>query len=153
MNQVKLKELGISDEVESICACFQLRKAARAITQLYDTYTHQAGVTPAQFSLLMIAFQAGELSPSAMAARAVLDRTTLTRNIRLLEQRGLIAMSVSREDRRAKVIAITAAGIKTLKAALPHWEAVQRKMVTALGKDNYDRLMQSLDEVVATASA
>ncbi len=135
--------------MKTVCACFQLRKAARAITQLYDGYIHQAGVTPNQFSLLMIVFRAGELSPSEMARAAVLDKTTLTRNLRLLEQQGLLLTAPSPTDRRAKRITITPAGIDTLDRVLPHWEAAQQRMVEYLGEEDFDRLMASLEHLIA----
>jgi len=149
MDHADLSELGIGDDVKNVCACFQLRKAARAITQLYDGYIHKAGVTPNQFSLLMVAYQAGELSPSEMARIAVLDKTTLTRNLRLLEKQGLLETTPSQTDRRAKVIRITPAGIETLRRVMPHWEAAQKQLAESLGSGNFDRLMASLEQVIA----
>ncbi len=153
MSRDKLSELGLDDDVKTLCACFQLRKAARVVTQLYDSYMHQAGVTPAQFSLLMIAWQQGPLTPSELAAMAVLDKTTLSRNLRPLQKRGLLQATPSRADRRAKTISITGAGIETLRQVAPRWKAVQDKMISSLGEAGFARLMSSLDEVIAQARA
>jgi DNA-binding MarR family transcriptional regulator len=72
------------------CACFNPRKVARAVTQLYDDALRPAGLRVTQFSLLVVVRMAGPVSVTRLAELTVLDRTTLTRNLELLERQGWI---------------------------------------------------------------
>src|SRR5688572_31775668 len=72
------------------CTCFNLRKAARAVTQLYDDILRPSGLRATQFSLLMLIRGAGRLQLTELAEAAVMDRTTLKRNLALLEREGLV---------------------------------------------------------------
>src|ERR687896_523796 len=72
------------------CACFNLRKVARAVTHLYDETLRPAGLRATQFSLLIAARMAGPVSLTHLAELTVMDRTTLTRNLELLQKQELI---------------------------------------------------------------
>ena len=71
--------MNLSDS--SNCLCFNLRKAARALTQTYDAALKPAGVTAPQFALLSTLAGYGPVSLSDLAAALGMDRTTLTRNL------------------------------------------------------------------------
>ena len=77
------------------CTCFMVRSLSRKISQLYDDTLAPSGLKGTQFSLLAQArVRRGQepLSVSALAQRLNTDRTTMTRNLRTLEQAGLIAL-------------------------------------------------------------
>ena len=77
------------------CTCFNLRKAARAVTQYYDDALRPSGLRVTQFSLLSVIKQFGTVNIGTLADEAVMDRTTLTRNLKLLEQEGLVTITAS----------------------------------------------------------
>jgi hypothetical protein len=72
------------------CTCLGLRKAARAVTQMYDQTLKPAGLRSTQFSLLVAAERAGPRGIGELAELLVMDRTTLTRNLKPLLVRGLL---------------------------------------------------------------
>jgi DNA-binding MarR family transcriptional regulator len=127
----------------SECACFNVRKAARAITRFYDSVLEPSGIQGTQFSLLTVAHLAGELPITETADRLGVDRTTLTRNLRVLETRGFIAVGPGK-DGRTKSIQLTTAGRDALMKALPYWKKAQQRVVQDLGHLRFKTLMQEL---------
>lgn len=132
------------------CACFNLRKAARAVTQFYDEVLRPAGIRTTQFSLLVAASMAGSPTVTRLAEIAVMDRTTLTRNLEVLKKQGLIDIAAG-DDRRTRVVKVTQAGRDALKAALPLWEQAQSRVVKALGESRWQSLQANLAEIVAVS--
>jgi DNA-binding MarR family transcriptional regulator len=133
------------------CACANLRRASRAVTQLYDDALRETGLRVTQFTLLQALSLAGELTQGELSEFLAIDSTTLTRTLRPLEDRGWIH-SRPGQDRRERHWAITAAGRARLTKARPAWEAVQRRMRTRVGGDRLSSLFDDLALIVAAAS-
>ena len=134
------------------CLCFNLRKAARAITRIYDGALAPVGLKATQFTVLQIASEAGGIAMSRLAGRLGMDRTTLTRNLQPLEKLGLISVGAGR-DRRERSIRVTEAGREVLEQALPLWESAQSKLYSALGPVAFVSLLDRLDSVIVKAAA
>jgi DNA-binding MarR family transcriptional regulator len=146
------RELDISDLADCPnCACFNLRKAARAVTQLYDNMLRPTRLRATQFSLLVATSLFGPISVTRLAEMGVIDRTTLTRNFKPLEKRGLIEV-MSGKDRRTRVVSLTGRGREALRKALPLWKKAQASVVKELGQDRWKSLQANLREVVSVAS-
>ena len=129
------------------CSCFALRKAARAVTQMYDQALKPSGLRATQLSLLFTAERAGAVSTGELAEQLVMDRTTLTRNLKPLLDRGLLKRVVG-ADRRRRPIAITAKGRAALARALPYWREAQARMTGRLGRARWGRLIGDLRDTV-----
>ena len=129
------------------CACFNLRKAARAITQRYDAHLQKCGLRSTQFTILAALDSLGPQSLSALADTLVLDRTTLTRNLKPLQRDGLIA-SHPGSDRRVRELKITAEGTSRLTEAMPLWHKAQSDMIGRLGPGTASNLLNLLEETV-----
>ena len=123
------------------CTCFNLRKAARAVTQLYDEALKPSGLRATQFSLLTAVATTGPVVMTALAKTLVMDRTTLTRNLRPLLDQGLLEV-VAVDDRRQRPIALTVLGREKLDVALPLWREVQSRLAEDLGRDNWGGLLR-----------
>ena len=134
------------------CACFSVRRAARAVTQLYDDMLRPSGLRATQFSLLAVIRLMGTGTITALADAAVMDRTTLTRNLKPLAEAGLVAVREG-DDARVREVTLTAAGRARLAAAQPCWEQAQRRMTDALGGPRMDRLRADLSRAVAAGRA
>ena len=132
------------------CACFSLRKAARAVTQLYDDTLRPSGLRATQFSLLQHLAAQGPFTMSALANALVTDRTTLTRNLKPLMERGLVTTEIG-DDRRQRTVAITGDGQISLDQAMPLWRQAQACIVEGLAADRWDGMVQDLDETVRIA--
>jgi len=132
------------------CTCFNLRKAARAVTQFYDEIMRPSGLRATQFSLLMVIRGAGTVSIGELAERVVMDRTTLKRNLELLERDRLVRIQAG-EDARVHQVSLTGAAHKRLTAALPYWEKAHATMTRRLGPGRSDRLLADLSAAVEAA--
>lgn len=135
------------------CTCLRFRKAARLVSQIYDRHLEPAGLTVTQFGLLAHLKRHDGVNVGALAEMLVMDPTTLTRNLRPLERRGLIASEPDPRDRRSRRLSLTAKGRAALKAARPHWERAQAQIRRALGDADAAALHATLDDVLARLSA
>jgi len=88
-----------------ICTCGELRKAARAVTMLYDNAVKSSGLQSTQFSLLQVISKSDSIRISDLAAKMGTDRTTLTRNLAILAREGLIKISEGTDHRTRNVTA------------------------------------------------
>ncbi|MEP7208343.1 MAG: MarR family winged helix-turn-helix transcriptional regulator, partial [Casimicrobiaceae bacterium] len=128
------------------CACGRLRRATRALTQLYDDALTPAGLRLTQFSLLRTLSRVGTTRMTELAATLLLDRTALSRNLDHLAARALVAITAGR-DARTREVAITAAGKAALRAAQPHWERAQAEVAKRLGNAKLETLIATLGEI------
>ena len=134
------------------CACFNLRKVTRAVTQLYDDMLRPSGLRVTQFSLLVVGRMMGPVSVTRLAEMTVMDRTTLTRNLELLRKQGLIEVARG-EDRRTRIVTITPRGNAALAEAMPFWKKAQAHVVKAMGQERWTAMQTDLGEMVALAHA
>ncbi len=134
----------------SDCACFNLRRASRLVAQVYDRYLLPSGLTNTQFALLSATANQGPLSITELAAHLGMDRTTLTRNLRLVKRLGFLEVSAGK-DARSRDVRITAQGTATLEEALPLWKQAQARVVKTLGPDHWGALLTELQTVARVA--
>ena len=144
-------EIAQCKEIGRTCACFNVRKAARAITKLYEEVLRPSGLRATQFSLLMTTRVMGPVTVVKLAQVTVMDRTTLTRNLQILEKRGLITIKPG-EDRREREVSLTTQGHEILQKAVSLWAQAQAQIHEGLGKERLENLLRDLAETVALTS-
>ena len=132
------------------CTSFNLRKASRAVSQYFDAIVQPSGLKGTQFSVLAAVSVHGPVPISRLAEGMVVDRTTLTRNLKPLQSAGLIAVEPG-ADRRARLVRITAAGRKALARALPLWEQAQSGLIDRLGRQQWQELIDNLRATTTAA--
>ena len=137
----------ILDETSG-CACLNLRGAARAVTQLYDEILKPSGLKATQFSVLATMASVGPASMTTISKALVMDRTTLTRNLKPLRDRGLVKEVTNSEDRRQRRISLTRAGKAALSKALPLWDQAQNQVITGIGPARWQGMLRLLDETI-----
>lgn len=108
--------------VRDTCLCLHVQRAARALARRFDIALQPVGLTSGQFSLLMSLNRPEPPTIGSVASLLAMDRTTLTANLKPLERRGLVKVSVDKEDRRSRRLAITADGRTVLSKAFPIWK-------------------------------
>jgi len=134
------------------CTGFNLRKANRAISQLYDETLRPAGIRGTQYSLLVSLKILGAVLITDLAEQIVMDRTTLTRNLDVMESQGLVAVSPG-EDRRTRRVTITESGSAVLSEAYPLWQQAQAKIRESLGEERLQALMAGLAALIEVSQA
>jgi DNA-binding MarR family transcriptional regulator len=137
-----------TEPAEVICVCATARMAARSLTRIYDRALEPAGIRTTQFSVLARLLEEGPLPLTHLAGRLAMDRTTLARDLRPLERRGLVAISVG-ADRRVRMAELTPAGRRLVDEVRPLWKQVQRDVRAQLGPDRVARLMDELRAAIA----
>jgi DNA-binding MarR family transcriptional regulator len=136
------------EPAEVVCVCATARMAARALTRVYDHALEPAGIRTSQFSILARLLEEGPLPLTRLAGRLAMDRTTLARDLRPLERRGLVAVSIG-SDRRVRMADLTPAGRRLVDDVRPLWKQVQRDVRSELGADRVARLMDELRAATA----
>jgi DNA-binding MarR family transcriptional regulator len=133
------------------CACANLRRAARLVTQLYS---HEIGpeVEPAQFSLLSALHRIPGSSQAPLGRALGLDKTTMSRNLRLMETNRWVELD-STQDRRERRYRLTPAGEKLLAAGKAGWMRAQAKLRAALGTGEWETLSTVFGRVAEAAVA
>jgi DNA-binding MarR family transcriptional regulator len=130
------------------CICVNLRRASRAISQLYDEAMAASGLKVTQFSLLRAVERNEPVAITVLAAEMELDRTTLARNLIPLERDRLVSQSAG-HDQRVTDVRLTAAGRTAIKRALPLWEAAQARVGQHLGAERLAQLRAIAEEATA----
>src|SRR5439155_14012159 len=128
---------------DSQCFCTILRETTRRLTAIYDETLADVGVNVAQFNLLRRLERSGPLAITELAGITDLDRTTISRNVKVIERKGLVAVEAG-EDRRESVVLLTKSGRKILTLGLPLWEKAQSIVETKLGRAGADNLRNTL---------
>ncbi len=138
------------NEIATNCACFNVRKAARAVTQLYDNILKPTGLRGTQFTLLIALSIRGNIGISQLADLLVMERTTLTRNLKPLEKQGLITISEG-SDRRTRSVILTAEGRDKIKETTPYWEQAQEIISSGLGSRDMNDMMERISKITELA--
>lgn len=131
------------------CLCANVRRAALALTSLYDEALAPHGLKVTQLSLLSAVARHGEPNLTELSRATGLERSTLGRNLRVLADARLVSLSPG-EDQRDCVVALTARGRARVRAAARAWAAVQEDLARALGPDA-ERLVDITRRVTALA--
>lgn len=108
----------------SECQCNKLRRASRAVTHLYDKLLEPSGLKATQYALLARMKNVQSITMADLSKACRLDRTTLVRNIKLLEDKELVE-SICERRSKAYTITLTAKGLKLLDEAYPYWQQAQ----------------------------
>lgn len=115
-------------EVRDACLCLHVQRAARALARRFDEAFRPLDLTNGQFSLLMSLNRPQPPSIGSVAALLAMDRTTLTAALKPLVRRGLVAISVDKNDRRSRLLAIRPAGRALLAKGFPIWRQTHRNL-------------------------
>jgi DNA-binding MarR family transcriptional regulator len=136
-------------EASRVCACFNFRKASRAVTQLFDSVLQPAGLRSTQFVVLVAIQAEGAMELPDLARALNVDRSTLTRNLQPLARAGLLRIAGGRS--RASSARLTPKGRRALAAAIPLWEVAQARFVEQLGGRRWESMLKGLHRVVDAA--
>lgn len=137
--------------VPATCLMFNFREVCRTITQIYDEQLIIIGLHSTQYTLLVsLKFQEPQ-KLSSLAKTIGLDRTTLTRNLSLLEKKGWVKYEKS-SDSRQKIVSITQQGEQILNQAFPIWQNLQNMFIEKLGNKNFNELLNNLKHMQEISS-
>ncbi|GHD57019.1 MarR family transcriptional regulator [Thalassobaculum fulvum] len=136
--------------MERECLALQTAMTARAVARVYGATMRSLGVPTTQFHLLGALALHPEAGMAELAELLVLDRSTLVRNLKLLERNRLIE-SERPAGSRAKRFALTASGRAVIEAAVPIWEEAHGRLVSALGEEGLADARAALERLRTAA--
>ncbi|WP_131112994.1 MarR family winged helix-turn-helix transcriptional regulator [Lichenihabitans psoromatis] len=123
----------MTDAPAELCNCTALRQTARHVTRLYDDALEPVGIGVNQYAVLSRLDKFGPTAIQPLAQALVMDRSTLGHLVRPLEQRRLVSLTVSEQDRRSRLLVLTAEGRALLARARPLWAEAQSRFETTFG--------------------
>ena len=118
--------------VRDHCLCLHAQRAARALSRRFDEAFRPLGLTSGQFSLLMSLNRPEPPTIGMVAEVLAMDRSTVTANLKPLERRGAVVVSIDPEDRRGRRAGLTDTGRALLAKAAPIWIAEHGRLETEL---------------------
>jgi DNA-binding MarR family transcriptional regulator len=130
--------------VRDNCLCLHVQRAARALARRFDEAFRPLGITHGQYSLLNSLNRPQPASMTSVATLLAMDRTTLTANLKVLERKGFVKIATGKEDKRSKLLSLTAAGRALLEKAAPIWKREHAALEQTLGKPTPDQLRGGL---------
>jgi DNA-binding MarR family transcriptional regulator len=123
------------------------RYVSKSVTEIFDEALRPFGISSAQFVLLSMIGQTGSITRAEMARLQHLDRSTLTRNLKLILSEGWVEEVPDNADGRSKPIALTSAGKDLSYNAEPAWLAAQAQAKALLGNDGTMALISIADRI------
>ncbi len=138
-------------EIVATCACFNFRKASRSVTQLFDQILAPIGLRSTQL-VILVTCEAWAPAGWPDSRELVMDRSTVTRNLRPLISQGYLQVT-GKSGRAGKSVELTKAGQQALVEAAPYWQEAQGQLLSRLGQERWDRVMADLAMVVDATRA
>jgi DNA-binding MarR family transcriptional regulator len=133
-------------ELAEACTCTHIRKAARVITQFYDTFLQPTGLRMTQFIVLVVVALSEQETVMRLAEKLAMDRSALARSLKSLEDQGLLIVEPG-SDRRTRLVRLTEQGRHALTRTLPSWGQAQEQLVTRFGEEQARLLLAELKSV------
>ena len=133
------------------CAGWNSRLAARRISQFLDRELASTGLTTAQLGLMAQIAAAADDTLGALARRTGLDQSTLSRNLRTLENADLVEIAAVESDLRRRAVWLTETGARRLEAALPLWRKAHGKLGRRLSSPLVRRLAKETETLESEA--
>jgi DNA-binding MarR family transcriptional regulator len=130
------------------CVCSALRAAARHVSQMYDDALAPLALTITGYALLARIDALAAPSMNELAEAALMDRSTLSRNLKPLLDAMLIAVAPG-DDRRRKEFSLTPHGRAVLARAYPRWREVQQRFRRGYGAAESKTLTALLGRALA----
>jgi len=128
------------------CACANLRRASRAVTQLYDSMLRPVGMRSSQFTLLKVLVDKGPVRQGVLGEWLALDSTTLTRSLSPLKTAGWIDIRTG-DDRRERLVELTTLGKRQLRLGNREWARAQKQLEKRIGKQQWQELLSLTHQV------
>jgi len=126
------------------CALAATRRAARLMTQFYDACLAEAGIEAAQFALLMALDTAKDKGQAALGQLLGMDKTTLSRNLKVLREKGWVE-AVAGQDARRRCVLLTAEGRARLREAKPAWRRAGERFREGMSEREWSSMWSSLE--------
>jgi len=132
------------------CFCAVLTIAARSVSRLYNDELRLVGLEVTQHALLAVLRQLGRVTVGELGERLAVDKTTISRNVKVLERNGWVSVERGK-DGRERVTMLTDSGAKKLNSAKPAWDRAQHRMQEAMSSKSFETIRRQMPDVALAA--
>lgn len=151
MSQMKDKKHELNLDGTDDCASSNLRRVSRSITTFYEAALRPAHLRPTGFTILVAIAKSEPVAIGSLASELLLDPTTVTRSLQLLQRTGLIEISARSANRR-RFVTLLPKGRRTLSRSVPLWRQAQGRLVGKVGLGFWKELQAELEKLAFTAT-
>jgi DNA-binding MarR family transcriptional regulator len=134
------------DTISRTCIAVRLRLLNRVVTNLYDDALRPLGLKVSQLNVLVVTAKLGLARPAQVCEVLHLDASTLSRNVKPLQEHGWLEV-VPDEDARAQPFRLTPQGNRLIEKAVPAWEEAQRQATELLGSEGVALLTKTASKL------
>jgi DNA-binding MarR family transcriptional regulator len=135
-------------EIAEGCIAVRVRMLNRLVSSVCDAGLRGHDITVAQMNVLVAVGHSGPITPTAVAAALVMDKSTLSRDVVALLDRGWLARAGG-GDKRSHTLALTDAGRAKLASLISVWRAGQAELRKRLGAANLGGVFAAAEKVWA----
>jgi len=128
-----------------------IRRLQQMAVAIFLEETEAYGITPVQYAAMQAVHDRPEFDQRSLSRSIGFDTSTIGGVIDRLEKRGLMQRNVSAEDRRVRLLTLTAEGEALLKQVQPAMLRAQFRMLEPLSESDRPRFMQMLKVLVGHA--
>ncbi|WP_306045823.1 homoprotocatechuate degradation operon regulator HpaR [Nioella sp. MMSF_3534] len=107
----------------------------------------QSGINEQKWRVLRVLDEEGPMEQTALAARACLLLSSLTRILKTMEGEGLLSREADRADRRKSIVSVTDKGRGLIRTHLPEAEALFAALTARYGAERMEELLDLLEEL------
>ncbi|HMJ32419.1 MAG TPA: MarR family winged helix-turn-helix transcriptional regulator [Baekduia sp.] len=121
-------------EMAQLCMGSRIGRLHRVVARRFELALAPTGLTPPQLEILAaLTVAGGAVTPSALAHVLAVERSTMSRNLALMRERGWVEPAELSPSGRTTTVAITTAGGETFTNARRAWREAQDAVIGALG--------------------
>jgi DNA-binding MarR family transcriptional regulator len=135
----------------SECAYANLKLLARAVSTIYDEALRPAGLRASQLALLWAIAASEPVELGRLGMLTLTDQTTLSRTVEKLRRERWVSVRPG-DDRRVKMISLTAAGRRRFVLAMPLWDVAQKRADELLPLDDVRSMARRVRKLVRVSA-
>jgi len=135
----------MESEIEK-CLLRNTRAASRVMTRRFAENMREFGVSTEQFLLIASLGTTTHNSVSVLADFLSIERTTLTRNLALLEKKGLVKTFSSGKG-NARCVELTNPGADLLEKMKPNWRSAQQQAFKSVTNEEVEQALYVIRKI------
>ena len=136
------------EKAKRACYCINLRRAANAVSAIYDAHLSPLGITVNQYSILRGVERTAPCSVSDLAEHLGLDRTSLVRMLKPLTAQALV-LDQAEQGRRSHQLYLSGEGERLIREGYPLWCEAQAEVEQHIGPSEAKHLSSVLAQLEA----
>jgi len=125
-----------------------IRRLQQIAVAIFLQEAEAQGVTPVQYAALQTVRNQPGIDQRGLARAIGFDTSTIAAVIDRLEARGLLQRAIAPDDRRVRLLTLTAEGQRVLEAVIPAMRRAQERMLEPLPRAERAEFMRMLKQIV-----